>query len=334
MKIALVDIDGCLVQKGQLNSNIVKRIKEENYDQVILFTQRSKYIQSLQLPSKFLLNDEGGIITTEEAVKKLEEQLNGKKVKVSTSVDEFFGEPCNYYEAELKKFEQDFRKEYKENGDNANKAPFVCDANEELTQIRTKKGISEVNQDPYSYFPQGKVEQYQFLINRLHQTNSSENLAVDFFDDHIDNLKEVDQSKNINIKPNCFHVTEKQIKSLHIVNQYEHFTDQQSKGRFHLFEATADIIKSYKNNYQNLKGDYLKSQILVDFKKQLEEANNLEDVNKITDDFKKSNEYKILTTGQGLFTKITGIQTSSEKAVDQMVKDRIGELNIPSPALS
>jgi hypothetical protein len=54
-KIALVDIDGCFV-KSDLNFNdeLIKRLKEGGYTEIVFFTQRSKYVQSLNI-STFLI---------------------------------------------------------------------------------------------------------------------------------------------------------------------------------------------------------------------------------------------------------------------------------------
>ncbi|HHF7374667.1 hypothetical protein [Legionella bozemanae] len=100
-KVALVDIDGCLLIKGELNLNLVKRLREGGYDEIILFTQRSKFVQSLNLP---MLTDDT-LKSTADAVASLSAALEGKPIKVSTSVDSMFGEQFAYFD-QLKSFEE------------------------------------------------------------------------------------------------------------------------------------------------------------------------------------------------------------------------------------
>lgn len=329
MKVALIDIDGCLVQNNQLNPEIIKRIKEENYDQVILFTQRAKFLQIGQISRKYILDDvkpsSQDIVTTEDAVQALQKQL-GQEVMVSTSIDQYFGEPLQYYETSLKYFEQELKQDCQKHEEGFDQKKFNRYVSEELSILRQELQINDATMPPVEYFPQKKDEQYKVLLNHLKQMNPSANISIDFFDDRKANLAEVIQAKNIDIKPNCFIVHDQNIQSLFKVHQYAHFTDQQSKGRFHFFDVKTDATKHYKHDYQNLKGDYLKSQILSDYKKQLEATCSEDEVKNIKEKFKRTEEYKILAAAQGLFTKMTGIQTSSVRAVEKMAEDRISEL--------
>ncbi|WP_454782181.1 hypothetical protein [Legionella sp. WA2022007384] len=100
-KVALVDIDGCLLINGKLNLDLVKLLREGDYDEIILFTQRSKFVQSLNIPNQIMAGNE--LKTTEDAVTHLSEAL-GRPVKVSTSVDFMLVKPLAYFD-ELKPVE-------------------------------------------------------------------------------------------------------------------------------------------------------------------------------------------------------------------------------------
>lgn len=102
-KVALVDIDGCLVQDGKLNMALVERLKSGGYDNIALFTQRSKYMMYYrwmrgESPS------ESPLFLTPDIVEALAKE--GLNVTVSTSVDHCFGAPLAYYDGQLAPFER------------------------------------------------------------------------------------------------------------------------------------------------------------------------------------------------------------------------------------
>ncbi|PWY54801.1 hypothetical protein DGG96_14970 [Legionella qingyii] len=111
-----------------------------------------------------------------------------------------------------------------------------------------------------------------------------------------------------------------------VSTHYEAQVKNASENRFHLFNA-----KSHKldGDYKKFTGDLLKSQILLNFKKQLENATaqNLEEV--ITK-LEKSPEYKVLAASQGLTTWVLSFfvqcDTSSVKAFREMVAERRSDL--------
>lgn len=103
-KIALVDIDGCLVQDGKLNMALVERLKSEGYNQIALFTQRSKFMLYEKLSNG--IPSDTTLYYTPDIVEALEK--HGLPVKVSTSVDHYVGEPLQYYD-ELAKFERQYQ---------------------------------------------------------------------------------------------------------------------------------------------------------------------------------------------------------------------------------
>lgn len=93
---------------------------------------------------------------------------------------------------------------------------------------------------------------------------------------------------------------------------------QVSKNRFHAFSATG---KNLKEEFQNFKGDLLKSKILNSFKTELENA-TAETIDQVVKDIQNTNEYKVLATGQGLMTRLFHLDTSSVKTFKEMDAER------------
>lgn len=215
--VALVDIDGCLVVNGKLNPAVVKQLREGGYDEIILFTQRSKFLQIGQISRAYLLGvppEAGVIVTTPDAVAALEQEL-GKTIRVSTSVDQFFGGATEYYGAKdgLAEFESDIKAESSSKGMDAQLSPFNLQATIEAEFIREKLRsdpnlgenlqLDADTRDTAALYPKGKVKQYQHLLEGLPTILSVENLndtTIDFFDDRAGNLNEVFYDKHV-IKP-------------------------------------------------------------------------------------------------------------------------------------
>ena len=103
-------------------------------------------------------------------------------------------------------------------------------------------------------------------------------------------------------------------KVKNLSEHYKHSTI--NAGRNHLFTATS---KNLSREFNDFKGDILKTKILLNFKEKLEGATNIEGLNKIVDDFKKSPEYTTLKTGQGITTRVLGLKTDSVKALEKMI---------------
>ncbi|HEO1378486.1 TPA: hypothetical protein VAH49_002950, partial [Legionella pneumophila] len=49
--------------------------------------------------------------------------------------------------------------------------------------------------------------------------------------------------------------------------------------------------------------------------------------------FKESSEYMTLSKAQGLFTKVTGIQTDSQRAVEEIFSKALKDLQSPKLAM-
>lgn len=245
-RVALVDIDGCLVQNGKLNAALVKKL--QNYDEIILFSQRSKFIQTQQ--AKFwaadVFRDPTEILVTPDAVDQLSKALN-KPIKVSTSVDRFFGSPGKYYERELKEFENKLKKELLLQGEELNLAEFqeLCQSEESV--LRELLGVAS-NIPGDDFYPRGKVEQYVSLTGALPKLlNTNDELVVDFFDDHPKNLQEIIDHPHLPIRPNCFVVQGEHMCSLADFNQKESVSEMIPKQIVIQMEVI-DNLKNYKKN--------------------------------------------------------------------------------------
>ncbi|STX51750.1 substrate of the Dot/Icm secretion system [Legionella busanensis] len=112
---------------------------------------------------------------------------------------------------------------------------------------------------------------------------------------------------------------------------YEYEVHDSNKSRNHTFAAS---YRGMKEQLHTLKGDHLKTQILLNFKSEINKATSTEDLKKIVDKLKYkegdpkkglTEEYAVIKTGQGHATKLLGplgLQTSSDKALDAIIKDQ------------
>ncbi|AWN74744.1 RhoGAP domain-containing protein [Legionella anisa] len=103
---------------------------------------------------------------------------------------------------------------------------------------------------------------------------------------------------------------------------YEAEVKDPSENRFHIFNADGDELGG---EYQGLKGDFLKSKILLNFKKQLEET-TLETFDDVVEELMKKTAYTVLATSQGFTTWFFRRDTSSVKAFREMVAERKSDL--------
>ena len=202
-KVAFVDIDGCLLIDGQLNPALVEKLK--GYDQVILFTQRSKMVQLDNLRLKSRASRKGELVLTSDIRKALKEQL-GKEIQLSSSVDSAMGREPMAYVQDIEAFENKLyplllkladadhkasdeeRQELDRYKDDAREeAKLVAPPNEDYT---TEELLSRAHE----FYPKGKQEQYETLRKALVSGNPSEEIEIDFFDDNEANVAEVEAS--------------------------------------------------------------------------------------------------------------------------------------------
>lgn len=97
------------------------------------------------------------------------------------------------------------------------------------------------------------------------------------------------------------------------------------KGRNHLWEAT-----SFKTEHQALKGDALKTKILIGFKFRLKNCSTLLELQEQVKEIKKSEEYKVLAQAQGMVTSLFNLKTSSLEALEHIIEEKNSQLGIGS----
>lgn len=108
----------------------------------------------------------------------------------------------------------------------------------------------------------------------------------------------------------------------HVKSKYEHEAFTPLEGRFHAGEVNGNDFKKIKEELKNFKGDHLKSKILQEFKTQIEQTHSQKEFNTLKKQIENSPEYEVLKSGQGLFTSITGIPTTSQETLEQMFKEQ------------
>lgn len=149
---------------------------------------------------------------------------------------------------------------------------------------------------------------HQNFINALVkeiQNPSSETFkerCVKCKNDYEKNLKTI-QAKYIDIK---------ETKYLHAKLEGSRF--------YHQFEVTAG--EKIKAKLKGLKGDALKTHILLDVKTELDRIVSQDELESFINNFKLSDEYQILNTGQGFMTQKFNLETSSIKAFNEMIAEK------------
>src|SRR3990167_8995890 len=180
-KITLVDIDSTLVLRDtELNLALIEKLHE--FDEVILFTQRSKHVQTLNLRGHISGNMELEVNSSFLIIGNILNALrrHGIHANVSTSLDHVVKRD-NYY----------------------------LEVDEHIHQlmsniIRTYPGYQESQQGDASTYvvtqltslgepetPLTKVEPFRYLLNSLYLKYPGQSIQITFFDDNEDNLTEV-----------------------------------------------------------------------------------------------------------------------------------------------
>ncbi len=146
--------------------------------------------------------------------------------------------------------------------------------------------------------------------------------------DLLKKMQEVIQLKKLNIQT-CF--TDISVQQAYQTFQpllshqgyYQFYIDKTNRpfqtGRFHLFTA-----HDPKNQ---IKGDALKSEILDDFFTRIDDCVTKPQLETLLALFKNEEGYKTLETGQGFFTRLFNLKTSSIIALENKYKDKMDELD-------
>ena len=103
---------------------------------------------------------------------------------------------------------------------------------------------------------------------------------------------------------------------------YYDYGKEGEKERSHLLGSKVDPkhFNGLKARYKEFKGDHLKSEILKDFKKQIEQINDKDMLKELKNELKKKPEYQVLEKSQGWFTRDG--HTSSVNSFEQMFKEQ------------
>ena len=137
--------------------------------------------------------------------------------------------------------------------------------------------------------------------------------------------------KNDNVNPDTLdNILSSKGEDLPQYLSYKFATMSNSEGREHKHAASTENFQNLKGKYlemrgasrgQELEGDALKTKILAEFKGALAEATDETSLEKIVETLKGKDEYKILAQGQGTFTKVFGLKTTSVSAFEHMVEE-------------
>jgi len=106
--------------------------------------------------------------------------------------------------------------------------------------------------------------------------------------------------------------------NIQLKEYYAYYTEDRIKNRLHLFPS--------KKAFSNLTGDRLKSQILQDIHKKIDNCENEEALKTVIDDFKKTDNYTIVRTSQGFSSWFFSTKTTALWAFECMCSDKMNEL--------
>mgnify|MGYP000104782479 CR=1 FL=1 len=107
-----------------------------------------------------------------------------------------------------------------------------------------------------------------------------------------------------------------------ITTHYRNAIYSERNGRHHILNVSSSKFPNLDAHLKGLKGDRLKSQILLDFQQELLAAKTHDEVDALVENFSVKDEYKTLAAAQGLITLLFHRPTSSLKAFKEMVEER------------
>ena len=108
------------------------------------------------------------------------------------------------------------------------------------------------------------------------------------------------------------------------ITHYAHASMQST--RSHAFEAK--IKGDFGKDYLALKGDALKTAILLNFKLKLNVSKSTDELKNIVDGLKLTEEYSIIKKGQGITTRFFNLRTDSAIAFEKMVSEVSAKLHL------
>jgi hypothetical protein len=107
-----------------------------------------------------------------------------------------------------------------------------------------------------------------------------------------------------------------------ITSHYPHGSGGRSHFFKYFFKVSSSQFENLDPSLKGLKGDALKSKILLNLKKELLSAKTQADVNQIEANFKNKDEFRALATPQGPLASTFKEKMSALKAVDELIDQR------------
>lgn len=135
-------------------------------------------------------------------------------------------------------------------------------------------------------------------------------------------------TKNLNDSCQLFAIKEEPVRAHLLASRQQHqamHQDQQKytvthnysySRRYHAFHAES---KGLNSRFYQFQGDFLKLKILDLFKSKIEKTSSKNQLDLVMKDIIESNEFKTLKRGQGIFTRIFNLKTSSLEEFEKMV---------------
>ena len=186
-KIALVDVDGTLLIGGELNTNLLKHLKEGGYDQIWLFTQRAAFLTRdvclLALRSDLTDPETIAFQSTLTGVKTALEGEGLHITGVSTSFDLPLGHnPGEYYTTTLKDLDPQIASYL---------ALWMSDRDSAPPESITKIFEEEDKEEFFSIVKNKNMQMTTLLQHIQRLTPTASNAEIIFFDDHPGNFAQM-----------------------------------------------------------------------------------------------------------------------------------------------
>ena len=190
---------------------------------------------------------------------------------------------------------------------------------EQQQQAQTKPKSEPMSQPPHLKYKGVKGNDYHFLDTNTGITLIEEPTGVLFSEYGIE--VEVPEDYKSAMMDNVSEMKQ-------TLNLYYHHSNYQTKGRFHFFTVAIGKHEELNKKHQALTGDALKTSLLLEFKYQLEQCENSDELNEKYDEIINSVGYKnVLAKGQGVMTRLFDLKTSSVKALSKIKEELLSEFN-------
>lgn len=192
-----------------------------------------------------------------------------------------------------------------------------------MTTVKMGQAIIAEGKDHPNHYNGQSIQDATKMFNAvnsthyyIHSTAAEEEEQLE--EDSNPHTPLIPKNLNVNIDP---------VEVAELKQFYKYAVAQQNAGRSnHKFEAQSE-------NYQGVKGDFLKTTILIKLKKILEKCENIDAFESKLSEIRKGEDYKILKTSQGSFYSFFNIKTTSATAFEKIassIRKNIEEKTKPS----